>query len=95
MSYSAIAVSVSGLPLSGLRIWLHRAGDQAGVEYCAANTGSAIKLASFNTACWDNTGTYFAATDAPRIDRVSVQVSSTQAAISVANLCLNSITFSN
>ena len=92
-AYSKIAISVSGSPTAGLRIELHRAGDGDAVTYCATNTGLAMKLTSFNTACWDNSGTAFLATDAPNIDKIGVQVSSTATAISVANLCLNSITF--
>jgi hypothetical protein len=92
-SFSTIQVTLSGMPLSGLRVMLHRKGDGEAVSYCAANTGAAMQLTSFNTACWDNSGTAFAAADAPNIDKVGVQVSSTAAAISVANLCLSKITF--
>jgi hypothetical protein len=92
-AYSTIAMSLSGSPTAGLRIELHRAGDSEATTYCANNTGAPIPLTAFNTACWDNTGTAFTATDAPLIDKVGVQVSSTLAAITVANLCLNSITF--
>jgi hypothetical protein len=92
-AYSTIAMSFSGSPTAGLRIELHRAGDSEATTYCANNTGAPIPLTTFNTACWDNTGTAFTATDAPLIDKVGVQVSSTLAAITVANLCLNSITF--
>jgi hypothetical protein len=92
-AYSTIAMSFSGSPIAGLRVELHRAGDSDATTYCATNTGLAMKLTSFNTACWDGSGTAFAATDAPLIDKIGVQVSSTATAISVANLCLNSITF--
>jgi hypothetical protein len=92
-AYSTIAMSFSGSPTAGLRVELHRAGDPDATTYCATNTEAAIPLTAFNTACWDNTGIAFTATDAPLIDKVGVQVSSTLAAITVANLCLTSVTF--
>jgi hypothetical protein len=92
-AYSTIAMSFSGSPTAGLRVELHRAGDPDATTYCATNTGAPVPLTTFNTACWDNTGIAFTAADAPLIDKVGVQVSSTLAAITVANLCLNSITF--
>ena len=92
-TYSAIAIAVSGSPTSGLRVEIHRKGDAPATTYCAANTGSAIPLTNFNTHCWDNGGTAFAAADAALIDKVGIQVSSTQSPITVTNLCLNSITF--
>ena len=54
-----------------------------------------MKLTSFNTACWDGSGTAFTADDAPLIDKVGIQVSSTKAAITVTNLCMKNITFGN
>ena len=92
-AYSTIAVSLSGSPTAGLRVELHRAGDLDTTTYCANSTGAPIPLIYFNTACWDNSGTAFTAASAPLIDKIGVQVSSTQAAITVTNLCLNSITF--
>jgi len=92
-AYSTIAVSLDGSPTVGLRVMLHRKGDPDGVFYCATNTGSLMKLTSFNTACWDNSGVAFTAADAPNIDKVSIQVASAPYPITVANLCLHSITF--
>jgi hypothetical protein len=54
-----------------------------------------MNLTSFNTKCWDGSGTAFTAADAPLIDRVGVQVPSTKAAVTVTNLCINSVTFGN
>jgi hypothetical protein len=54
-----------------------------------------VKLTSFNTACWDGSGTAFTEADAPLIDKVGIQVSSTKAQIEVANLCLHQIVFGN
>ena len=94
-SFSTIAVTVDGSPATGLRVELHRQGDPAATTYCATNTGAAMNLTSFNTACWDGSGTAFTADDASQIDKVGIQVSSTKAAITVSNLCLKSITFGN
>ena len=94
-TFSTIAVVVSGSPTAGLRVDLHRQGDPGGTTYCAANTGAAMNLTSFNTKCWDGSGTAFTAADAPLIDRVGVQVPSTKAAVTVTNLCINSVTFGN
>lgn len=92
-AYSTIAVSVTGTPTVGLRVILHRLGDPEDVTYCARYTGATMKLTSFNTRCWDNSGVFFTAPDAPKIDKVGVQVSSTFSAITVTNLCLNCIIF--
>jgi hypothetical protein len=93
-SYTTIAVNVTGVPGSGLRIELHRSGDLVGTTYCALLVSSApVLLTRFNTACWDNSGTAFTAADAAKIDKVGIQVSATTVAIPVTNLCLNGITF--
>jgi hypothetical protein len=94
-TFSTIAVTLTGSPLTGLRVELHRQGDPAATTYCANNTGSAMKLTSFNTACWDGSGTAFTAADAPNIDKVGIQVSSTAAAITVTDLCWTQIVFGN
>jgi hypothetical protein len=92
-AYSTIAVSVTGTPTVGLRLILHRLGDPGNIAYCAGYTGATMKLTSFNTRCSDNSGVFFTAPDAPKIDKVGVQISSTFSAITVTNLCLNCIIF--
>jgi hypothetical protein len=95
-AFTTITINFTGLPATGLRAELHRSGDAAGATYCALLTsGTAMLLTSFNTACWDSTGTAFTAADAAKIDKVSIQVSSTTTAIPVTNLCITSITFGN
>jgi hypothetical protein len=94
-TFSTIAIVVDGSPTAGLRVELHRQGDPEATTYCANNTGAAMKLTSFNTACWDGSGTAFTADDAPKIDKVGIQVSSTSQLITVANLCLHQIVFGN
>jgi hypothetical protein len=93
-AFTTIALNISGTPLSGLRIELHRAGDAVGTTYCARWTSSdPVPLTSFNTACWNNGGTYLTAADAATIDKVGLQVTSGAAAITVTNLCIASIVF--
>jgi hypothetical protein len=97
-TFSTIAITVDGSPTAGLRVELHRQGDPAATTYCAqtsTDTGAAISLTKFNTACWDGSGTPFTAADAPLIDKVGIQVSSTAAAITVTNLCWHQIVFGN
>ena len=96
-TFSTIAIVVDGSPLAGLRIELHKQGDGEAVTYCATNSGPGVpvKLTSFNTACWDGSGTAFTEADAPLIDKVGIQVSSTKAPIDVANLCWHQIVFGN
>jgi hypothetical protein len=94
-SFSTIAIVVDGSPTAGLRIELHRQGDPEATTYCATNSGAAMNLTSFNTACWDGTGTAFTADDVPKIDKVGIQVSSVKTPITVANLCWHQIVFGN
>jgi hypothetical protein len=94
-TFSTIAITVDGSPTAGLRVELHRQSDLEATTYCATNTGAAMKLTSFNTKCWDGSGTALTADDVPKIDKVGIQVSSTAAAITVANLCLRQIVFGN
>jgi hypothetical protein len=94
-TFSTIAITGGGSPTAGLRVELHRQGDPAATTYCATNTGAAMNLTSFNTACWDGSGTAFTADDVPKIDKVGIQVSSTKAEIDVANLCWHQIVFGN
>ena len=98
VSHKTITLDVTGAPQTNLRALLHRFGDLE-TTYCYLMTpGVPIPLTSFNTKCWEqpSSGVAFTDADAAKIDRVSVQVSSTTAgAITVSNLCLNGIVFGN
>ena len=97
-SFTSIAITVTGSPLSGLRVLVHRHGDPNDTAYCAALTsGVAIPLVAFNTKCWDfpPDGVALTAADVPNIDEVAVQVSSVFTPITVTNLCIAGITFSS
>ena len=96
-SFTSIAITVTtGSPLTGLRVQVHRKGDDVGTNYCAAMTsGTAIPFVAFNTKCWDfpPDGTALTAADVPNIDQISVDVPSGPAGITVTNLCIAGITF--
>jgi hypothetical protein len=102
-SFRSVAIVATGIPSNAteLRIELHRFGDDPSKTYCARWTSStaSVALTSFNTACWDPTGatgTAFTTADAAKIDQVGFQIASlSTSAITVTNLCLESITFSN
>ena len=86
---------MTGSPPVGLRIVVHRKSDSSVVEYCATvvASGSAIAFTTFNTACWDGSGTRLAATDVANLDKIGLLVPSASTAITVTNLCLLGITF--
>jgi hypothetical protein len=47
----------------------------------------------YYTACWDGSGTRLAAADVANLDMIGIQIPSSTAAITVANLCVLGITF--
>jgi hypothetical protein len=66
--------------------------DLAGTDYCAAFTeGTAIPWTTFNTACWDNSGT--ALTGPPTSQSIKVQfLTSAAGACPYTNFCVTGIT---
>jgi len=94
-SFASLAITIPGVPSSGLRAVLHRRGDAPEKTYCAPMaSGTPIAFTSFNTTCWDGLGTRLTAADVPNVDQIGVQVSSnSSAAIAVSGLCLSGITF--
>jgi hypothetical protein len=96
-SFASISIAVTGAPTAGLRAVVHRKGDPVTTTYCAAMTsGTAITFTTFATDCYNGAtakGPFITAADVPNIDNINVQVSSTQTAITVTNLCIASITF--
>jgi hypothetical protein len=96
--YTSIAITVTGKPSTGLRAELHVKGEPAGQTYCSdMASGKVITLTSFNRECWNGATADKAkdlTTDSIKnIDKVGVQVSSTQSEISVQNLCIVGIAF--
>ena len=97
-SYSSIAITVSGKPMTGLRAELHVKGEPAGQTYCANMTsGEAIEFSKFNQECWNGdtaaSSKALSMDNITNIDKVGIQVSSTMDEIRVDKLCLQSIEF--
>jgi hypothetical protein len=94
-SYKTITLSLTGSPSVGLRAVVHRSGDPDSTSYCAdaLTPGKPMPLSSFNTKCWDSSGDDLADADVPNLDKVSVQVTSGEAAVTVTDLCLSKIEF--
>lgn len=93
-SFASLSVALTGSPLTGLRVIVHRKGDASGSDYCATMTsGASVLFTNFNTACWDGSGSRLAAADVANLDKIGIHIPSTSAAITIANLCLLGITF--
>ena len=92
VSYKTMTFTTTGTPNSGLRAVIHRHGDADNLTYCAnLTTGAPITLTTFNTQCWDNSGTYFKGPETAKIDLVGLHVPSTSTAVRLTNLCLTKI----
>jgi hypothetical protein len=94
--YKTATFTISGSPSTGLRAMVHRKGDPDGTTYCldSIKTGKAYDLTKFNTKCWgDTTTVLLTSDDLTKIDKIGVQVSSTQSAIDVKDLCVEKIEF--
>ena len=96
-TFDSITFNLSGSPITGLRGEIHIKGDDDNTVYCAnIVSGRAVVLTDFNTKCWGDTTTVKLTSDKiTNIDKVGVQVSSGSAAITVASLCLKSVSFGN
>lgn len=95
-AFSSVAITVTGTPTSGLRAQVHVKGDPDGTSYCYNYASGAMPLAKFAQDCYNTTPTLLIAASAiGNIDKVMIQVSSAATAITVTNLCITGITFSN
>jgi hypothetical protein len=95
-SFTSVTITVTGSPTSGLRALVHKKGEAVDTSYCAVLTsGTAIPFTTFVTDCYNTVpaGTKIAATDVTNIDKITVQVSSGSAAITVTDLCITKIDF--
>ena len=84
-----IRYSLSNLPPQGMRLII----DNAGTDYCAAisATSGTVTWGSFNTKCWDNSGTYL--TGAPATAKhIQFQVTAFTA-VTAFDFCVTSIAF--
>jgi hypothetical protein len=97
-AYSTITLNTTGQVTptnTAVRAYVHLAGTTSAVSYCATMmSGRAITLTSFNTACWDGSGTALKSADIPNIDWVGIQISSDDHSnYTVTDFCLTSIQF--
>jgi hypothetical protein len=90
-AHTSIAFTITGKPTTGLRAQV----SIGSIDYCydKVASGTAIPFTSFNTACWDNSGTSLTAANVAKIEKVALQVSSSSTAITVTSLCITGITF--
>jgi hypothetical protein len=93
-AFTSVAVSLTGAPTTGMRLTVHRQGDAGGTFYCSPITsGSFVSFSSFNTACWDGSGTRFSASSVSKIDRIGILVPPALTSITLSNFCLTGLTF--
>jgi expansin (peptidoglycan-binding protein) len=86
---TGIAYSLSNLPAQGMRIVI----DNGGTDYCvpiAAASGT-VGWASFNTKCWDNSGTFLSGAPATAT-HILFQVTA-DAASTPFNFCVTHVAF--
>ena len=84
---TGIGYALSAVPTQGMRIQV----SVGGKDYCApitAATGT-VTWATFNTACWDNTGTALAA--APKTPHIGFQVTAAKTA-GTFDFCVKTVT---
>jgi hypothetical protein len=74
-----------------MRVGVHIFGESDSTVYCAPYAGGVLKLADFNSACWDNSGIYLDVEKTFQIDSIIVQINPGQAAIRIDNFCLTRI----
>jgi len=98
--YTTIALTTTGSiePANqAVRVVIHLLGMAADANpYCATmpSSGRVLTLTSFNTACWDGTGTKLTEADIPNIDKVGIQISSDdKSEYTVTDYCLQGIQF--
>ena len=93
-SFTSITITVTGSPTTGLSAVIHRKSDPEGTNYYAALTsGTAIILTDFKTEPENNTPVALTTDDVPNIDEIGVQVTLTTTPITVTNLCITGIRF--
>lgn len=101
-SYSTIALTYTGTVSptnTAIRAVIHLVSMAEDADpYCATiqSSGKAMNLTSFNTACWDGSGTMLTADDVKNIDKIGIQISSDITnEYSVTDFCLTGIQFGN
>jgi hypothetical protein len=86
---TGITYALSNLPPQGARIII----DNGGANYCApvAAASGTVNWASFNTKCWDNSGTFLTAAPATAT-HIQFQVTA-DAATTAFSLCVTQVAF--
>jgi hypothetical protein len=91
-SYNVIFIYTTGAPTTGIRLIVHRKGDPESITYCVAfSSGTRIPFTSFNTRCWDGSGTFLTEADVPTIDKMALLIASGETQVAVSELCFSSI----
>jgi hypothetical protein len=94
VSYRTVTLTVSGGDESPLFAVVHLADDANHLTYCASmRSGEAIKLSAFNTECLFDSGQRLADSDVQKIDKLGIQVPSSESAITLSDFCLIKIEF--
>jgi hypothetical protein len=100
--YSSITVFTTGTiepKNTAIRVVIHTVDMAAEANpYCATmkESGKAISLESFNTACWDGSGDSLSLDKVKDIDKIGVQISSdTSNEYKVTDYCLTGYKFGN
>jgi hypothetical protein len=92
VAYDSITLTVSGWSSGTLFAVVHLADDASNLTYCARMTsGNSIKLSSFNTECFFGNGKSLCDSDMERIDKIGVQVPSSQSPSTLSDFCLTQI----
>jgi hypothetical protein len=86
---SGVTYALDNLPAQGMRLVI----DQGGSDYCAPITAASgtVKWSSFNTKCWDGSGTSLSAAPSTAT-HLQFQVTAGTAAASF-NFCVTSVSF--
>ena len=94
-TFTSVTITATGGPGSGVRAQIHKKGDPDSSSYCFPFTsGTAMALAKFAIDCYNTTPLQvYPAADIPNIDKISLEVFSATAAITVASLCITGISF--
>lgn len=94
-SYKNVTFMVSGTPQSGLLASVHRQGES--LAYMAALVpGVPISFTKFATDYYATAPTgYLSAADVPKIDRIGIQIPSGSLPVTMVNLCLQELVFTD
>ena len=98
MTFTATGTVTPTPPNTAIRAVIHLVSQELCTTdtYCATMqaSGKPMTLTSFNTACWNGSGTALKASDIPNIDKIGIQISSDISnTYTVTDYCLTGIQF--